>query len=359
MEGGENISAVLEKAGRGERLLSGEGLLLFEEAPLAALGSAADRRRKTLHPDSTVTYVVDRNINYSNVCISGCRFCAFFRKEDSPEAYIISRDELREKISELFSAGGRSILLQGGMHPSLPLNWYVELLQFMKSEFPELYVHGFSPPEIIHFSKIADKPITKVIPILRDAGLDSIPGGGAEILSDEIRSKVSPGKCTADEWIEVMRAAHGLGMRSTATMMFGHVEEPRNIIEHLDRVRALQEETGGFTAFIPWTFQAENTALASEVGFPAGGHAYLRVLALSRLYLDNVKNIQASWVTQGGKIAQVALFFGANDLGSTMLEENVVKAAGVSFRMSESGLRRLAETAGFIPKRRNFQYEIL
>ncbi|MHC4662191.1 MAG: cyclic dehypoxanthinyl futalosine synthase [Planctomycetota bacterium] len=353
------IVSLLEKAARGRRLSRKDGEMLLMNASLSALGAAANERRRSLHPDNAVTYVVDRNINYSNVCISGCRFCAYFRGEESSEAFVISREELKNKIFELFEAGGHSILLQGGMHPSLPFQWYLDLLSFMKSGFAELHVHGFSPPEIVHFAKISGKTIQEVIEELKAAGLGSIPGGGAEILADEIRKKISPQKCSADEWMEVMQAAHNIGLRTTATMMFGHVEEPKHIIEHFERIRMLQDETGGFTAFIPWTFQPSNTALETDVRFATGGYGYLRVLAVSRLYMDNFQNIQASWVTQGDKIAQVALFFGANDLGSTMLEENVVKAAGVSFRMVEDDIRHIAENAGFIPKRRGFLYEIL
>ena len=349
----EMLDLAMDKAAAANRLSADEALALCREADLLALGSLANRRRKQRHPEPVVTYVVDRNINYTNVCGSECRFCAFYRSPDKPDAYVITRDLLSEKIEETLALGGTQILLQGGMHPTLDLDWHLDLLRFIKQRFP-IHIHGFSPPEIHHLTQTSGLSLEAVLRALIDAGLGSIPGGGAEILVDDIRKKISPNKCSADEWLNVMCTAHRLGLRTTATMMFGHIEEPRHIIEHLIRIRDLQDETGGFTAFIPWTFQPKNTRIPLDT--PATATAYLRVLALSRLVLDNIPNIQASWVTQGDKIAQTALAFGANDLGSTMIEENVVAAAGVSFRLPQREMIRLIETAGYQDVQRNCFY---
>jgi cyclic dehypoxanthinyl futalosine synthase len=321
-------------------------------ADLLTLGQAAQEARFQLHPQPMVTYVVDRNVNYTNVCVSGCRFCAFYRRADSPEAYVLDRGTLGKKIEETLALGGTQILLQGGMHPDLPLSFYEELLRWIKSQYP-IHLHGFSPPEIAHLSRISGLGLETVLTRLRAAGLGSIPGGGAEILVDRVRRQVSPGKGTSAEWLRVMETAHILGFRTTATMMFGHLETVAERLEHLLALRDLQDRTGGFTAFIPWTFQPGNTDLPL---IPVGGTEYLRMLALSRLVLDNIPNIQASWVTQGPKVGQVALFFGANDLGSTMIEENVVAAAGVSFRMSTGEMQRLIREAGFSPQQRDAFY---
>ena len=339
------------------RLTDAEAVELMRCADLTALGRAADAVRKTLHPDNMVTFVIDRNINYTNICVSRCKFCAFWREREA--GYVLSREQLAKKISETVELGGTEILLQGGLHPDLRLDFYVDMLRFIKRRF-DIHIHAFSPPEIVHFAALNSMPVGDVIAELRDAGLDSMPGGGAEILSDSVRERVSPHKCTAGEWIEVMRRAHALGIRTTATMMFGHAETLRDRVEHLRRVRDLQDETGGFTAFIAWTFQPLNTALASE-GIPVlpGGFEYLRLLAVSRIYLDNVANIQASWVTQGAKIAQLALRFGANDMGGTMLEENVVRAAGAEFRMSVEEIVNAVRKAGFIPAQRDTLYNVL
>jgi cyclic dehypoxanthinyl futalosine synthase len=328
---------------------------LFGERDLVALGQMADAVRAQLHPERVVTYVVDRNINYTNVCVSRCRFCAFFRPPGHPEAYTLSLDELRAKLAEARQLGATQVLLQGGLHPSLRMADYRAMLGVVKDEFG-LHAHCFSPPEIVHLARLEGLSMAECLQALVAAGLDSIPGGGAEVLSDEVRSRVSPRKCTKAEWLGVMRDAHRLGLRTTATMMFGMGEEPRHLVEHLVAVRDLQDETGGFTAFIPWTFQPGNTALEGETP-PVGGHSYLRMLAISRLALDNVPNLQASWVTQGGKIAQLALRFGANDMGSTMIEENVVRAAGVTYRLPRSEIVRLIEDAGFAPRERNCLYE--
>jgi cyclic dehypoxanthinyl futalosine synthase len=305
------------------------------------------------HPESSVTYVVDRNINYSNICVCGCRFCAFYRAPGDSEGYVLTREELGQKIEETLSLGGTQILMQGGHHPDLPLSFYEEMLHFIKGRYP-IHIHAFSPPEIVHFSKLESSDIATVISRLRSAGLDSIPGGGAEILVDSVRKRVSPNKCSAREWLDVMEEAHRQGLRTTATMMFGHEEETKHRMEHLFALRDLQDRTGGFTAFIPWAFQPQNTAIhrSSETAV-----SYLRLLALSRLVLDNFDNIQASWVTMGPKVAQLALHFGANDFGSTMIEENVVAAAGVHFRLSKEEIRRIIEAAGFQPKQRTMAYQ--
>jgi cyclic dehypoxanthinyl futalosine synthase len=351
----KNLEEIVEKCRAGQRLDSEEALILLAEADLLTLGDLASGRRLALHPDPIVTYVVDRNINYTNVCVSGCRFCAFYRKLDHPESYVISKTELKSKIEETIALGGTQILLQGGMHPLLDLDFYLTLLAYIKENF-SIHIHGFSPPEIAFLAHKSSLSIRETLERLQQVGLGSIPGGGAEILVDEVRQKISPRKCSAEIWLEVMRTAHQLGMKSTATLMFGHIEKPQHIIEHLLKIRRLQDETHGFTAFIPWTFQPENTRI--RVQGATAAH-YLRVMAISRLVLDNIPNLQASWVTQGDKIAQTALWFGANDLGSTMIEENVVAAAGVRFRLPKEEMIRLIRDAGYEPKQRNCFYHIL
>lgn len=345
---------LLEKVLKGVRLSKGENLRLFQ-LDLLSLANIANKIKQRKHPHDVITYIIDRNINYSNICVSGCKFCAFYRKKDDPESYTLAKKEIFEKIKELKSKDGCQILMQGGLHPDHPLDFYEELLKEIKARF-DIHIHAFSPPEIIHIANISNISIGDVIKRLKDAGLGSIPGGGAEILSDKIRKKVSPNKCTADEWINVMRTAHRIGLRTTATMMFGHIETLEDRVNHLLKVRGLQDETGGFTAFIPWTFQPKNTKLKRAT---VSSYDYLKTLAISRITLDNFENIQASWVTQGDKIAQIALFFGANDMGSTMLEENVVRAAGVSFRMTETDIRRLIKDIGLIPRRRDTLYNLL
>lgn len=326
--------------------------LEWYQSDLLTLGQAAQAVRWKLHPEPVVTYVVDRNINYTNVCFSGCRFCAFYRAADSPEAYVLDRETLGKKIEETLTLGGTQILLQGGLHPDLPFSFYEDLLHWIKAHYP-IHIHGFSPPEINHLTRISGLTLETVLTRLRDSGLGSIPGGGAEILVDRVRERVSPRKGSSAEWLKVMETAHRMGLRTTATMMFGHLETVEDRIEHLLAIRELQDRTGGFTAFIPWTFQPGNTDLRL---IPAGGTEYLRMLALSRLVLDNIPNIQASWVTQGPKVGQVALFFGANDLGSTMIEENVVAAAGVAYRLSIEAMARLITAAGYIPCQRDTFY---
>jgi cyclic dehypoxanthinyl futalosine synthase len=346
---------MIDRVVEGHRLGDRETLQLFRSHDLTALGRAADRMRERLHPEPIVTYVVDRNINYTNVCISGCKFCAFYRHADAPDAYVLEREALERKLRETVALGGTQILLQGGLHPSLPLEYYEQVVRWIGRDFG-LHVHGFSPPEIVHLARLNRLSVAEVIERLRAAGLATIPGGGAEILSDRIRGELGPKKCTADEWIDVMRTAHRLGMRTTATMMFGHIETFEERVEHLRRLRDLQDETGGFTAFIPWTFQPRNTALG---GRAAGAHDYLKTLAIARLYLDNFANLQASWVTQGRAICQAALYFGANDVGSTMLEENVVRAAGVEYRLTRADLETIIRQTGREPRQRDCYYRLV
>ena len=338
-----------------ERISAQEAIALFENGELLDLGLAADDVCRRMHPEPYRTYVVDRNINYTNICISGCRFCAFYRDADSPDAYLLSDAEVHTKISEAMELGATQILMQGGLHPDLDIAYYERLVRGIKDRF-EVHVHSFSPPEIVHIARVSGLGVEETITRLKEAGLDSIPGGGAEILTDASRQFLSPNKCSAGEWLRVMEIAHKLNLPTTATMMFGHGETFGERVEHLARIRELQDRTGGFTAFIPWTFQPENTELGGQA---VGGYDYLRTLAISRLFLDNVPNIQASWVTQGEKVGQIALHFGANDLGSTMIEENVVAAAGVRFRMSEEELRRAISEAGFEPRKRDTCYRIL
>lgn len=345
-----------ESVENGGRMSDEEALALFRSNDLLAIGRAAGAMRGRMNPGSIVTYVVDRNINYTNVCMSGCLFCAFYRTGEDDDHYTLTMEQIDRKIEETRRLGGSQILMQGGLIPGHGIEWYENMLRGIKARH-DVHIHSFSPPEIVHISEISGITVAETIRRLHAAGLDSIPGGGAEILSDRVREEISPGKCSADEWIDVMRQAHLQGMRTTATMMFGHIETMEERVESLRRIRGLQDQTGGFTAFIPWPFQPENTAMQNVV--PSGGFDYLKALAISRLYLDNIPAIQASWVTQGPKVAQVALLFGANDMGSTMIEENVVKAAGVSFRLSEKDLRGLVEDAGFTPKRRNMYYELV
>jgi cyclic dehypoxanthinyl futalosine synthase len=349
------LHSIRQKVLEGERLTEEESLSLFREGNLYDLGFLADGARRKLHPGAVVTYVIDRNINYTDICISGCKFCAFYKGADDAAGSVISFEELKEKIDETQGLRGTQILLQGGLHPDKQLEFYEDMLRFIK--MTGIHIHGFSPPEICHFAKISGLSVAGVIERLRQAGLDSIPGGGAEILSDRVRQLAAPRKCSADEWLDVMRQAHIQGMKTTATMMFGHIETLEERLEHLLRIRDLQDDTGGFTAFIPWPFQPDNTAF-SDIP-KATAHTYLKMLAWSRIILDNVPNIQASWVTQGPKIAQVSLFFGANDFGSTMIEENVVAAAGVTFRLSEAEIRSLVEGAGFVPQQRTMDYSLV
>jgi len=351
------MQEIIDHVTSGGRISGEQFLVLARDADLYQLGFLADTMCRRKHPERVVTYVVDRNINYTDICISACKFCAFFKAPEDPQGTVLTREELLSKISETRDLGGTQILLQGGLHPDKPLEFYEDMLRFMKET--GIHVHGFSPPEICHFSELSGLSTREVLRRLMAAGLDSMPGGGAEILSDRVREMLAPRKCSADRWIAVMEEAHNLGMRTTATMMFGHVETMEERLEHLQRLRDLQDRTAGFTAFIPWPFQPDNTALAAAVDIEkTSGFSYLRMLALSRIFLDNFDNIQASWVTQGAKIAQVSLFFGANDFGSTMIEENVVAAAGVHFRLSEQEIRRLVEDAGFNARKRLMDYTL-
>lgn len=349
------ISHIHQTVLAGARISDADFLFLEEKAGLYELAFLANAIRERLHPERMVTYVIDRNINYTDICISACKFCAFFKAPEKKGGYLLSFNELAEKIEETKQLGGTQILLQGGLHPDQPLEYYEEMLRFMKKT--GIHVHGFSPPEVHHFSTLSGLSIKEVLQRLIDAGLDSIPGGGAEILCERVRQTTAPRKCTADQWIEVMEESHRLGLRTTATMMFGHIETVEERLEHLRRLRELQDRSRGFTAFIPWPFQPDNTLMAEVAKTTAV--EYLRMLALSRIYLDNFANIQASWVTQGPKIAQLSLFFGANDFGSTMIEENVVAAAGVSFRLTEEEIRRLVTDAGFSPRQRLMDYTLV
>lgn len=351
------LAPILDKALAGERITPEEGLALLESSNLLALGQAADAITRRLHPEPFRTYNIDRNINYTNACTAVCDFCAFYRPPNHPDVYVLPQDVLHEKIRETIALGGEQILLQGGLHPKLPLEWYEEMLRGIKAEFPDFNVHGFSPPEIHHFTKISKLPLKTVLERLQAAGLGSLPGGGGEILVDRVRKEITRGKVLTDDWLNVHRVWHELGGRSTATMMFGHVETLAERIEHLERLRQLQDETGGFTAFICWTFQPENTEMAHIE--PAGAFEYLKTQAVSRIYLDNFPNIQSSWVTQGEKIGQIALSFGANDMGSLMIEENVVSQAGTVHHLTLEAIRRCITNAGYIPRQRNVHYQYI
>jgi cyclic dehypoxanthinyl futalosine synthase len=350
------------------RLTPEQALTLLRDGDLLTLGQAASAMRRRLVPQNDVTFIVDRNVNYTNVCVSGCSFCAFYRDESDADAYILTREQLAEKVAETIALDGTAILLQGGMHPQLGIEWYETMLRDAKADHPAIHVHGFGPPEIVHIARISGISIQDTLRRLRDAGLDSLPGGGAEILVDRVRGYVSPKKATSDEWLDVMRAAHKLDISTTATMMFGGLETVEERVEHFVRIREVQDEAVaaghvGFRAFIPWSFQPGNTELAEDElaanGIPmtaASGWEYLRTLAVSRLFLDSVQNIQASWVTQGGKVGQIALAFGANDMGSTMIEENVVAAAGTHFMLARDELVRLIADAGYAAVQRDTLY---
>lgn len=351
------VRALLEKAVAGIRLTPQEGLTLLESGDLAEIGRAADQVTQRLHPENYRTYNIDRNINYTNICTAICDFCAFYRTPKSGEGYVLPREVLLKKVEETVLLGGNQILLQGGLHPDYRLEWYEEMLRDIKSRFPQINIHGFSPPELYHFTKVNKLPIETVLERLKAAGLGSIPGGGAEILVDRVRKEITRGKVLTDDWLNVMRVWHQLGGRSTATMMFGHAETLAERIEHLERVRSLQDETGGFTAFICWTFQPDNTEMANIP--PSGSFEYLKTQAVSRLYLDNVPNIQSSWVTQGLKIGQLALLFGANDMGSLMIEENVVAEAGTVHYLTLDEIRGAIEEIGYQPRQRDVFYQLL
>jgi cyclic dehypoxanthinyl futalosine synthase len=357
------VNRILCECVDGARLGPEDALTLAESPDLRGIGRAADAVARRLHPEPYRTYNIDRNINYTNACAAECDFCAFFRKRRDPDSYLLERAELYKKIEETVALGGDQILMQGGLHPGLPIEWYEELLTDLKSRYA-INLHAFSPPELWHLHRISKLPLRTVLERLRDAGLGSIPGGGGEILVDRVRAAITRGKCMTDEWLEVMRVWHELGGRSTATMMFGHVETLAERVEHLERLRRLQDETGGFTAFIGWTFQKaagpESSPYFTMGNVPtAGSFEYLKMQAIARLYLDNFRNIQSSWVTQGGKIGQLALFFGANDMGSLMIEENVVSSAGTVYHLSLEEIRAAIRAAGYIPRQRNVFYEYI
>jgi cyclic dehypoxanthinyl futalosine synthase len=350
------IGTILDDTVAGQRLSGEDAVRLLESRELAAIGRAAHAVTQRLHPEPYRTYNIDRNINYTNICTAVCDFCAFYRSPKHAEGYVLDRDVLLAKIEETVAIGGDQILLQGGLHPTLPLEWYEDLLRDIKGRFPEVNVHGFSPPEIHHLTKVSKRPLREVLERLARAGLGSLPGGGGEILVDRVRKAMTRGKVLTDDWLEVHRQWHLLGGKSTATMMFGHIETLAERVEHLDRLRELQDETGGFTAFICWSFQPDNTEMADIP--PAGPFEYLKTQAVARLYLDNFPNIQSSWVTQGREIGQLALLFGANDMGSLMLEENVVSAAGTVHHLTLEQMRSAISQLGWTPRRRNVFYEV-
>ena len=328
---------------------------LFRSPDLIGIGMAADAVRRRLHPEGVVSYIIDRNINYTNFCTEYCTFCAFYRPLGHEEGYILPKEVIFQKIQETLDLGGTGVLMQGGLHPDLKIEWYEDLMRSIKQRF-RIHLHCFSSPEIVNIAEVSGLSLRNTIARLRDAGLDSIPGGGAEILDDAVRHRISRLKCSTQEWSDVHLEAHRLGMRTTATMMFGCGETIEQRVAHLELVRQIQEETGGFTAFIPWTFQRENTSLGRTVKEEATAVEYLKTLAISRLYLDNIDNVQSSWVTQGLKTCQVGLRFGGNDVGSIMIEENVVSSAGAHHRASEEELRRIIRDAGFVPRQRDTLY---
>jgi len=354
--------SVADKVLAGERISAADALDLFH-APLNELGELANFRRNRAkrqaydgRGNEIVTFIIDRNINYTNVCNVYCKFCAFYRTEKDADHYVLSHAEIDAKLDELSAAGGTQVLLQGGHHPKLGIDFYLELLGHMREKYPHINIHGFSPPEFNHFAEVFRMPMREVIAKFKEAGLGSIPGGGGEILVDAVRNRIAPLKCNSDQWLKVMEIAHDLGLKSSATMMFGHVETPEERIEHLQRLRDQQDSTCGFTAFICWTFQPENTVLKAP---KAGAAEYLRTQAIARIYLDNFENVQSSWVTQGPDIGQVALKYGANDFGSVMMEENVVSSAGTSFRLTAENIKSLIREAGYEPRQRNNWYRLL
>lgn len=351
------ISAVLDKALAGERISPAECRQLFDCDDLARLGAVANAVTLRKHPENYRTYNIDRNINYTNICTAVCDFCAFYRGPKDPEGYVLSREEMYAKIEETIQLGGEQLLLQGGLHPHFKLEWYEEMLSDLRAKFPSVNLHAFSPPEIYHFTKVNKLSLREVLSRLKAAGLGSLPGGGAEILVDSVRSAITRGKVMTDDWLNVMRVWHELGGRSSATMMFGHVETLDHRVEHLDRLRQLQDETGGFTAYICWTFQPEHTDLAHLPA--AGSYQYLKTLAISRIFLDNFDNLQSSWVTQGLKMGQLSLVFGANDMGSLMIEENVVAEAGTVHFLTLDQIRESISELGFEPRQRNVHYQLL
>jgi cyclic dehypoxanthinyl futalosine synthase len=351
------VEEIASKVSTGGRVNAAEALELYRRAATHVLGRLADDIRARKHPERVVTYIIDRNVNYTNICVARCNFCAFYRGVGSADGYVLGFEEIFRKIDETIAVGGNQLLLQGGHNPDLPIAWYEDLFRAVKARYPSFKLHALSPPEVLHISRINQIPVPDVIARLVAAGLDSIPGGGAEILVDRVRRLLNCySKASAGEWLDVMRHAHRAGLRTTATMMYGTVETDQERIEHMMRLRDLQDETGGFTAFITWSYQPEHT---ERGGSEATGVDYLRTLALARIVLDNFDNLQASWVTQGGKVGQLSLAFGANDMGSVMIEENVVRAAGAAYCMDEVEIVANVEDAGFTAKRRNMHYEIL
>ncbi len=368
---------------RANRITEAEALTLYRECSIHELGRRAHEITTSLHPTTDRTYVVDRNINYANYCSAKCIFCNFKAdppgvdtgRKDLPDGYILTYEQIGQKIEELLDIGGTQILLQGGLVPAdmIPFDWYLDLMRFIKREYPTVHIHAFSPPEIYAFEQVFNMPIRDILLRLTDAGLDSIPGGGGEILVDRVRDKIGIGKTNTDQYLYACREAHKLGMKTSITMMFGHIETIADRIEHLRLIRDLQDETGGFSAYICWTFQPGDTPLGRLKQFPpdytgepdgkhlmlADAHEYLKMLAISRIYLDNIPNVQSSWVTQGPKIGQLALFYGANDMGSVMMEENVVSAAGTVFELNEDEIRNLITTANYTPRKRNFYYKLI
>jgi cyclic dehypoxanthinyl futalosine synthase len=350
-----DIQPILERVLAGRRMTAGECAALLESFDIARMGAAADEVRARKHPSGVVTYIIDRNVNYTNVCNVVCTFCAFYRRPGKPDTYVQTLEQICERIDETIALGGTGVLMQGGLHPDFGIEWYEDLLRQLHARYPDFQLHCFSPPEIHNIHLISGLDYETIMRRLKDAGLYSMPGGGGEILDDEVRKRVST-KCTTDEWLAVMRATHRVGLRSTATMMFGIGDSTVHQVRHLQRVRDLQDETGGFTAFIPWTFQRENTALGRRIKDEPTGLDYLRMLAVSRLFLDNVEHVQSSWLTQGLRLGQVALRFGADDMGSVMIEENVVSAAGAHNTADEKMLRYLIREAGFTPQQRDILY---
>ncbi|MEZ5405646.1 MAG: cyclic dehypoxanthinyl futalosine synthase [Verrucomicrobiia bacterium] len=357
-----STTEIQDKVLADDRITVPEARSLYD-LPLPELGFLASERKRQKKEnayggrgDRIVTYIIDRNINYTNVCNVYCKFCAFYRTEKDDDHYVLSPEQIGEKIQELVEIGGTQILMQGGHHPKLTLDYYLDLLRYIKKHFPAINIHGFSPPEFNHFAEVFQLPLEEVIRLFKEAGLGSIPGGGGEILVDRVRQRIAPLKCDSENWLRVMDIAHGLGLNSSATMMFGHVETVEDRLEHLAKLRDQQDKTGGFTAFICWTFQPDHTKLKAQ---PVGSHEYLRMQALSRIFLDNFDNVQSSWVTQGPQIGQIALQFGANDFGSVMMEENVVSSAGTTFRLDADEMKRLISEMGYEPHQRDNWYRLL
>jgi len=353
-----NIQPILDKAIDGERLTSEDCTALLESRDFVRIGLAADEIRQRKNPGDVVTYIIDRNINYTNVCNVVCTFCAFYRRPGKPDTYVHSIEEIEKRINETIELGGTGVLMQGGLHPDFNIEWYEDLLRTLHAKYPKFQLHCFSPPEIHNISLISKLDYVTIMQRLKDAGLNSLPGGGGEILDDEVRARVST-KCNTQQWLDVMRAVHKVGLRSTATMMFGIGDRIEHRVRHLQRIRDVQDETGGFTAFIPWTFQRENTALGRKITEEPTGIDYLQMLAVSRLFLDNIQHIQASWLTQGLKLGQTSLRFGADDMGSIMIEENVVSAAGAHVEANERDLRYQIREAGFTPQQRDILYNYI